>query len=109
LCHAEERVIANDYTFCFAGQRYRIDRAQVQAGMRNQRLRVEVRLDGELKARYQGNYLAIGECVAREPGPVPMARKPPRKGHNPGGKSRWMEEFFSRPSPPLWRLLKDQA
>jgi hypothetical protein len=32
LCHAEDRVIANDYTFSFAGQRYQIRREQVQAG-----------------------------------------------------------------------------
>ena len=56
LCHVEERVIGNDYTFSFAGHRYRIARAQAQAGMRRQRLRVELRLDGELKARYQGRY-----------------------------------------------------
>src|SRR5580698_8618365 len=49
LCHAEDRVIANDYTFSFAGQRHQIRREQVQAGMRRQRLRVELRLDGELK------------------------------------------------------------
>jgi transposase len=51
LCHVEERVIANDYTFSFAGQRYRIAREQAQTGMRRQRLRIELRLDGELKAR----------------------------------------------------------
>ena len=33
--------------------------------MRRQRLRVELRLDGELQARYQGRYVAIGECGAR--------------------------------------------
>ena len=59
LCHVEERVIGNDYTFSFAGHRYQIERAAVQAGMRRQRLRVELRLDGELKARYQGRYVAI--------------------------------------------------
>jgi transposase len=109
LCHAEDRVIANDYSFSFAGQRYRIDRDQVQAGMRNQRLRVEVRLDGDLKGRYRGNYVTIAECGAREPAPVAAARKSPRKDHNAGGKSHWMEGFFDRPSPPLWRLLQDPA
>jgi hypothetical protein len=59
----EERVIGNDYTFSFAGQRYQIARAAVQAGRRRQRVRVEVRRDGELKARYQGCYLEIQECV----------------------------------------------
>ena len=58
-------MIGNDYTFSFAGQRYQIPREQVQAGMRHQRLRVELRLDGELKARYQGRYLDIEECGAR--------------------------------------------
>ena len=62
LCHVEQRVIGNDYTFSFAGRRYQIARAEAQAGMRRQRLRVELRLDGELKARYQGRYLDIGEC-----------------------------------------------
>src|SRR5271156_2348760 len=59
LCHVEERVVGNDYTFSFAGHRYQIARSQVQAGMRRQRLRVELRLDGELKACYQGRYVEI--------------------------------------------------
>src|SRR3954451_13741010 len=49
LCHVEERVIGNDYTFRFGGHRYQILRKAVQAGMRRQRLRVELRLNGELK------------------------------------------------------------
>ena len=109
LCHAEERVIANDYTFSFAGQRYQIGREQVQAGMRRQRLRVELRLDGELKARYQGRYLMIEECGPRIAFPPPVAGKLPRKDHNAGGKSDWMRGFFDRPTPPLWRLIGDGA
>ncbi len=58
-------MIGNDYTFSFAGRRYQIARDQAQAGMRHQRLRVELRLDGELKARYQGRYLDIAECGVR--------------------------------------------
>src|SRR5664279_2560182 len=65
LCHVEERVIGNDYTFSFAGHRYQIARVEAQAGMRRQRLRIELRLDGELQARYQGHYLRIGECGVR--------------------------------------------
>ena len=37
LCHVEERVVGNDYTFSFAGRRYRIARGAAQAGMRRQR------------------------------------------------------------------------
>src|ERR1022692_81834 len=106
LSHVEERVIGNDYTFSFAGHRYQIQRADVQAGMRRQRLRVELRLDGELKASYQGHYLAIQECGARVEALQPKVSNPARKDHNAGGRSQWMDGFFSRPSPPLWTLIE---
>jgi len=108
LCHAEDRVIANDYTFSFAGQRHRILREQVQAGMRGRRLRVELRLDGTLHARYDGRYVTVAECVTRETMPVltPESKNPVRKDHNAGGKSVWMRGFFDRPSPPLWKLIE---
>jgi len=108
LCHVEERVIGNDYTFSFAGRRYQIVRAEAQAGMRRQRLRVELRLDGELKARYQGRYLTIDECDRRSIAMEPTAvQHPVRKDHNAGGRSNWMQGFFDRPSPPLWKLIGD--
>ncbi len=108
LCHAENRVIGNDYTFSFSGQRYQIQREQVQAGMRQQRLRVELRLDGALKARYQGRYLSIQECGVGVPAPSPAAsRKPLRKDHNAGGRSSWMQGFFDRPAPALWKSIGD--
>jgi len=105
LCHVEQRVIGNDYTFSFAGRRYQIARQDAQTGMRHQRLRVELRLSGELKARYQGRYVNTAECVARVTAPSPAVRKPVRKDHNAGGKSGWMQGFFDRPSPPLWKAL----
>ena len=107
LCHAEPRVVGNDYTFSFAGRRYQIARDQAQAGMRHQRLRVELRLDGEVQARYQGRYVSIGECGPRQPAATPTASKPVRKDHNAGGKSNWMQGFFDRPSPPLWKAIGD--
>jgi transposase len=106
LCHAEQRVIGNDYTFSFAARRYQIAREEAQAGMRHQPLRVELWLNGELRARYQGRYLNIGECGTPAVAPQPAAvRKPVRKDHNAGGKSSWMEGFFDRPSPPLWKAI----
>jgi hypothetical protein len=107
LCHVEQRVIGNDYTFSFAGRRYQIARDHAQAGMRHQRLRVELRLNGELKARYQNRYLNIAECSARVVTAEPVVRKPVRKDHNAGGKSSWMQGFFDRPAPPLWKLIGD--
>jgi transposase len=107
LCHVEERVVGNDYTFSFAGHRYQIARSQVQAGMRRQRLRVELRLNGELKACYQGRYVEIGECGVRASAAGPKSVQPVRKDHNAGGRSGWMQGFFDRPTPPLWKLLGD--
>jgi transposase len=107
LCHVEERVIANDYTISFAGQRYQIAREQAQSGMRRQRLRVELRLDGELKARYQGRYLDLAECDVRRAAAESGPSKPVRKDHNAGGKSVWMQGFFDRPTAPLWKLMGD--
>ena len=103
LCHVEQRTIGNDYTFAFAGKRYQIPRADVQAGMRHQRLRVELRLDGEMRARYQGRYLNIAACGARPPAAPPKRNRPVRKDHNAGGRSNWMDGFFNRPGPPLWK------
>src|SRR6202140_3284060 len=105
LCHVEPRIIGNDYTFSFAGRHYQIAREHAQAGMRHQRLRVELRLNGELHARYQQRYLDIAECGARVAPPEPTLRKPVRKDHNAGGKSSWMQGFFDRPSPPLWKAI----
>jgi transposase len=109
LSHVEERIIGNDYTFSFAGRRYQIVREQVQAGMRRQRLRLELRLNGELYARYQGRYLAIAECGERPAAAQPPIRKPVRKDHNAGGKSAWMQGFFDRPSPPLWMAIQGKT
>lgn len=107
LSHVEQRVIGNDYTFSLGGRRYQINRPEIQAAMRRRQLRVEVRLDGELKARYEGRYVGVHECGMRETAVAPKASKPVRKDHNAGGRSNWMDGFFDRPSPPLWRLLKD--
>jgi hypothetical protein len=108
LSHVEERVIGNDYTFSLAGRCFQIARPDVQAGMRRQRLRVELRLDGEIHARYQGRYVQISRCGPRrqEPEPTVPQPQPPRRDHNAGGKSAWMQGFFDRPAPPLWRSLE---
>jgi hypothetical protein len=107
LCHVEERVIGNDYTFSFAGRRYQIQRTAVEPGMRRRRVRVELRLDGELKARYQGRYVDIGECGERPAATKTSPGKPVRKDHYAGGKSNWMQGFFDRSSPALWKCIAD--
>ena len=59
----EHPVMDNGFTFRFAGRRYRIRSKEVKAGMRRQRLRIELRLSGEIKAGYEGQYVEIDECA----------------------------------------------
>lgn len=106
LSHVEQRVITNDYTFPFGGKRYQIASEQVKPGMKRQSLRVELRLNGDLKARHQGQYLEINECGSKPPQVAkPSPSKPVRKDHNAGGKSQWMDGFWDKPTPPLWKLV----
>ena len=105
LSHVEHRIITNNYTFPYYSRDYQIVREDVQAGMRRQSLRVELWLNGELKARYQGRYVGICECGVKPEAPKGAPRKEVRKDHNRGGKSRWMDGFWDKPSPPLWQVI----
>lgn len=109
LSHVENRVITPNYTFPYYRRRYRIVRQHVQAGMKGQPLRLELRLNGELKACYRGRYVDIEDCTD-ETDPSPVASKPSKparkKDHHAGGKSRWMDGFWDNPSPPLWRAIR---
>jgi hypothetical protein len=106
LSHVEHRVLDNGYTFSFAGKRYQIGRPDVQIGMKRQRVRVELRLDGSLKVRYQGRYLEVAECGSRFEVKPAVGTKPARKDHNAGGRSRWMDGFWERPAPPIWQAVQ---
>ena len=106
LSHVESRIITNNYTFPYYSKHYQIAREDVQPGMKRQSLRVELWLNGELKARYQGRYVSIQECGAKPPEvPKTKPRKEGRKDHNRGGKSHWMDGFWNQPSPPLWQVI----
>jgi hypothetical protein len=63
LSHVESRVIDNNYPIPFVGRKYRIARKDVRAGMKRQNLRVELRLDGMLKGRYEGRPVELIECL----------------------------------------------
>ena len=106
LSHVEQRVIANDYTFSFAGRKYQIARRDAQAGMRGQKIRIELRLNGDLRSRYEGKYVENAECGVKPPAQPPVPGKPVRKDHNAGGKSAWMEGFFERPAAKLWQAIR---
>jgi len=106
LSHVEHRIITNNYTFPYYSQQYQIAREDVQPAMKRQSLRVELWLNGELKARYQGRYVGIRECgVQSLEAPKKTPRKEVRQDHNAGGKSQWMDGFWDKPSPPLWAVI----
>jgi hypothetical protein len=96
LSHVEQRVIANDYTFSFAGRRYQIVREQVKTGMRGKSVRIELHLSGALRARFEGQYMEASECGVKAPAAAQAGKKSVRKDHNRGGKSDWMNGFFER-------------
>jgi hypothetical protein len=107
LSHVEHPMIDNGFTFRFAGRRYRILPKDVKAGMRRQQLRIELRLNGEIKARYEGQYVEIAECADQMPAAKPKAApKAVRKDHNADGKSHWMDGFFERPGLELWQAVE---
>jgi hypothetical protein len=106
LSHVEQRVISNDYTFSFAGRRYQIARTDVKAGMRGKSLRIELHLNGALRARFEGEYAEVTECGVKAPAAPKPTGKPARKDHNRGGKSDWMDGFFERPGPALWQAVE---
>lgn len=107
LSHVEQRVVGNDYTISFAGRRYQIARQHVKAGMRGKSMRIELHLNGALRARFEGQYVEVSECGARAPAVAakPAARQV-RKDHNRGGKSDWMDGFFEHPGPELWQAVQ---
>ena len=90
VCHDDDFVIANDYTFSLAGQRNHFRREQAHAALGRQRLRVEQRRDGELK---HGRYFTIQACARVSPRHRRLRAHHPANMINAGGKSAWMRFF----------------
>jgi transposase len=106
LCHVEERLVTNDYTFRFRGRMYQIARKDIRTGLRGSRIRVELRSDAEVAARFNDKYLDIRVCKPTAPAIVEPKAAIPRPGPNAGGKSQWMNGFWEKPAPPIWNALK---
>jgi transposase len=108
LSHVEERVIVKDYTFQFGRERYQIRKSSIVPRMRGSRVRVEVRLDGTMAARWEGKYLEMAPCPGRPPAEPerPQRPKPPAGTGERKGNRAWMKEFWERPAPPLWLAIR---
>jgi biotin operon repressor len=106
--HMETRKVTNDYTIQFQGKRYQIALSSITVGMKRQNVRVELRLDGDIAVRFNGQYLSISAAMSKVPAqPTPAKSQPVRKDHNRGGRSRWMSDFLSHDTQPLWKAVRD--
>lgn len=108
LSQVEEREIANDYTFRFDSERYQILKRSIVPRMRGSRIRVEVRLDGSMAARWEGRYVEIAPCAVRAPAQPRRAQQPRRPvGSGPRKVNRaWVRDLLQRPSAPLWLAIE---
>lgn len=106
--HIETRKVTNDYTIQFKGKRYQIALSSITVGMKGKNVRVELRLDGDIAVRFNGQYLGMAGAMSTVPAqPTPVATQPVRKDHNRGGRSRWMSDFLSNDTQRLWKAIRD--
>jgi hypothetical protein len=107
LAQVEDRVITGDYTLRHQGQVLQIAREHIRPRMRGATVRVETRHNGEIAVRWEGQYLTITLC---HPAPKAKAKPQPAEktglpAQKTGGKSKWMQGFWERPSPTLKQAI----
>jgi len=105
----EMRQVANDYTVRFQSTIYRIARADVRTGLRDGQVRIEVRLDGTVHARFQEKYLAIEEYLS-QPKQHPLARAKSVVGPQPAQPNEAARQSISgisrRGGMPVWKAAR---
>jgi transposase len=111
LSEVHTRQVANDYTVRFLGKLYRIAKPDVRPGLRGGTVRVELRLDGEVRMRFANHYVAIEPCL---PQPKAVAPKPApatgRKPATPGAAWRATQGGIARSDgTPLWKVSADRT
>jgi hypothetical protein len=110
LSEVEQRVITNDYTFRHDAKVFQILRGDVRPRMRGSSLRVEVRRNGEVAARFEDRYVELKECQpAAKTSTIAVRNAAAKSGASTSSKSvksKWMSGFFQRPSLPLGKAIK---
>jgi hypothetical protein len=109
LSHVEQRVIGQDYTIRYGGGLYQVSRKQIGPGLKQQKVRVEQRLDGRMVVQWRGQPLAVEVCQqARRPAAAtaPVAnRTNGKKRSQKGGNRGWMENFHLHGGPSLEEVV----
>lgn len=92
LSRVEQRRVTNDYTVSWEGQHWQIPKEAVRAGLRRSSIRIEARLEGQLVARLDGEFVVLKVCQKAEKN-TPAAERPARRHVPAPGQSRWMDRF----------------
>jgi transposase len=110
LSVVETRQVTHDYTIRFYSKLYQIARDDIRTGLRGANVRIESRLDGSLKVRFQQHYLSVSQCLVRAKEKVdsaPAVRKPPPTRPAPQALKRAHHQFLATPAAlPLWKAAQ---
>lgn len=99
LSHQEERVVGNDYTIQYQGQKWQIERQSLGGGLRRSRVLVEQRLDGSVKLRFRGRYLKAHRIEARPAAASPAGAAAAGRGRAAAGSGLRPAPCAARPQP----------
>lgn len=109
LSVVETRQVTNDYTIRFDSHLYQIARGDIRTGLRGANVRIESRLDGSLKMRFQQRYLSLSQCALQPKGQIAAApgRKPQAARAAPLVLKQAHHEFLAAPAAlPLWKAAQ---
>jgi hypothetical protein len=110
LSVVETRQVTNDYTLRFDSHLYQIARPDIRAGLRGANVRIESRLDGSLKVRFQQHYLSVSRCVVQPKEKVdsaPVVRQPQPARSAPPALKQAHHQFLAAPAAfPLWKAAQ---
>jgi hypothetical protein len=107
LSVVETRQVTNDYTIRFASHLYQIARPDIRTGLRGANVRIESRLDGSMKVRFQQHYLCVSQCLVQPKekiDPAPAVRKSQRGRTASPALKQAHHQFLAAPAAlPLWK------
>lgn len=110
LSLVETRQVTNDYTIRFDSHLYQIARNNIRTGLRGANVRIESRLDGSMKVRFQQHYLCVSQCVVQPKENIhsaPAVHKPQPARSAPQVLKQAHHQFLAAPAAlPLWKAAQ---
>ncbi len=107
LSEVQHRSVTSDYSFRHESKVFQIVRQDIRPRMRGSQVRVEARRNGEIAVRFEDHYV---EIVERQPAPKTAApaviAQKASKPNQAAAKSKWMDDFWKRPSPSLRKAIR---